>query len=446
MITFRLTETHGQRSAFIVYGDGSSTILPGTHPRFDEIVAALETPDTPDETIRELIDTAKQVKTFISLSERVSMRGGKLFFDGDRIRGQITKHIRRMIDAGDTQAGALVAFLEKVATNPSEQSRDALYRWLNDRDFTITPEGDFIAYKGVTAEYGSISHGTAWVDGVKHTGSIPNRVGAVVTMPRLKVDDNREVGCSQGLHAGTWGYASSFARGATLTVRINPRDVVSVPDDCAFQKLRVCRYVVIEAVDRPYDVTTWCDEGEGDDWDNLDAPDGDEPMPALDDAMSAARAKHGDTVRLVGPADGGTYETIDDFGTRRWIDADGELHTPGHDRFAMIAADGYSERRDHGVLHCGNGPARIFTDGREQHYVHGARTRTVFRDSEGRKHRDHGPAVLTASGRREWWREGKLHRKHGPAVIGAEQAAWYLDGKFVRTEATRVSRTAEPSS
>ncbi len=250
------------RSATIFYGDFTPVAVPGTHPKYDEILAALLA-NAAEDVVRALVDAVKPLREFAALSERVSIRGKKLYFDGDRIKGTVTKHIVRMVKSGDNQVGSLVSFLEKVSTNPSQDSRDALYRWLMDRNFTITRGGDFLAYKGVTREGLSIHSGRAWVDGVEITGHIPNKVGAVVTMPRLRVDDNREVGCSHGLHAGTWGYAHSFAQGMTLTVRINPRDVVSVPDCSEFQKLRVCRYVVIDSAECEYTDPVYSGEEDG---------------------------------------------------------------------------------------------------------------------------------------------------------------------------------------
>jgi len=249
------------RSATILYGDFTPVAVPGSHPKYDEILAALLT-NAAEDVVRALVDATKPLREFAALSERVSIRGKKLYFDGDRIKGTLTKHIVRMVRSGDVRF-ALVAFLEKVSTNPSAESRDALYRWLSDRDFAITGDGDFLAYKGVTSDGLSIHSGRAWVDGVEIVGQIPNKVGAVVTMPRLQVDDNREVGCSQGLHAGTWGYARGFAQGMTLTVRINPRDVVSVPDCSEFQKLRVCRYVVLETAECEYADPVYSDVDDG---------------------------------------------------------------------------------------------------------------------------------------------------------------------------------------
>ena len=38
---------------------------------------------------------------------------------------------------------------------------------------------------------------------------------------------------------------------------VNPRDVVSVPKDCEFQKLRCCRYVVLDVIRNPLDTTRY---------------------------------------------------------------------------------------------------------------------------------------------------------------------------------------------
>jgi hypothetical protein len=72
-------------------------------------------------------------------------------------------------------------------------------------------------------------------------------------MPRNKVDDNKEVGCSYGFHAGTLEYASDFASDfdKLVLVEIDPADVVSIPTDCNFQKLRTCRYKVVAEYEKP---------------------------------------------------------------------------------------------------------------------------------------------------------------------------------------------------
>jgi hypothetical protein len=71
-------------------------------------------------------------------------------------------------------------------------------------------------------------------------------------MQRSAVEHNPARACASGLHVGTWEYASSFGNGVTAVVKVNPRDVVSVPTDCNGQKMRVSRYKVVEYVDEAH--------------------------------------------------------------------------------------------------------------------------------------------------------------------------------------------------
>jgi hypothetical protein len=61
------------------------------------------------------------------------------------------------------------------------------------------------------------------------------------------VDDNPENGCSYGFHAGSIDYAGNFGGSdrRVVIVKINPEDVVSVPNDCECQKLRTAKYEVV---------------------------------------------------------------------------------------------------------------------------------------------------------------------------------------------------------
>jgi hypothetical protein len=122
--------------------------------------------------------------------------------------------------------------------NPSMQSQKELYDFLEHELLPITEDGCFLAYKAVRSDF---------MD--KYAGKFDNHVGKVCEMQRAKVDDNRSVGCSQGLHAGALnyvaGYGSVDAGDRIVIVKIHPRDVVSVPSDCNHEKLRTCRYEVV---------------------------------------------------------------------------------------------------------------------------------------------------------------------------------------------------------
>ena len=84
-------------------------------------------------------------------------------------------------------------------------------------------------------------------------GRIRNQVGDYLEVERSDVDDNRERGCSSGLHVGSFDYAKGFGR-ITKLVEFNPKDAVSVPSDCEYQKLRVCAYTVLEEYEHEEDI------------------------------------------------------------------------------------------------------------------------------------------------------------------------------------------------
>jgi hypothetical protein len=259
---FSMAGTSPDRTLSIIYGTGDTATVPETHGRFDELVTLLLS-GAEDGEVSDLVDVMLAVtKRLEQLSERVSIRGRSVFFDGDQLRGELSDVLVELFEAGNPESlRPVVNFLEKAATNPSGKSIDDLYRWITKGDLIIHEDGDFLAYKGTRTGLDglrtSISTGTAFVNGEEFKGYIPNPDGAVVTMPRSDVDDDEQTACSTGLHAGTASYAFRFAYDDTILVKINPRDVVSVPTDSSDQKLRVCRYVVHEVVEARQESRLW---------------------------------------------------------------------------------------------------------------------------------------------------------------------------------------------
>ena len=230
------------------------------HPNFETIVAKAA---ADEDLTAELFDVGRAVaERFRHLSDRVTVRGGTVYLDGDPVDNALTQQVVRFLDEGVEDWKPLVAFFENVQANPEPHSRESLYRWLAARDFTITDDGNIIGYKGVRRSpaeqgteggYQSINQGYAIVNGEEHhEGPVPNEPGAVVEMPRSQVEHNPAQGCSVGLHVGTFTYARSFGQ-VVLEVEVNPRDVVSVPTDHGDAKMRVCRYHVIDRIDNPHE-------------------------------------------------------------------------------------------------------------------------------------------------------------------------------------------------
>lgn len=254
---YRYTEDDG-RESLVIHGPGLSAVVPGSHTRFAELADYLRSRTDHDlGHVRALLDAGGTLAAELRrLSERVTYDGTSLRFDGDLIDTSLSRHIVRMIRAGDHGYQRWVRFLENLAANPSRKSRNHLYTWLAGRDFSITPDGCLLGYKGVLADErnSSVHTGTATVNGTVYHGHIPNPVGAMVEMPRSAVNADRDHGCSTGLHVGTHHYASTFGQ-RLLLVSVNPRDVVSVPRDCEYHKLRCCRYTVLAVHDRTAPVT-----------------------------------------------------------------------------------------------------------------------------------------------------------------------------------------------
>jgi len=70
-------------------------------------------------------------------------------------------------------------------------------------------------------------------------------LGVPVSMKRDECDSNPNRTCSSGLHIGAPGYVKDFGNGnnkAVIACLVNPADVVAVPYDYGFMKMRTCKY------------------------------------------------------------------------------------------------------------------------------------------------------------------------------------------------------------
>jgi hypothetical protein len=290
--------SNGTTEVVTVLVDGDLHPADSSHPNYQRILDAARAGD-PD--IIELFDVSRAVDArFKALSRRVSVSNGVIHLDGDPVHNTLTRQVLRFLEEG-LDFKPLVNFFERVQANPNEHSREQLYSWLSGRDFPITKDGFIVAYKGVGTDGRSVHSGKAIVNGQVVRGRIPNEVGAVIEMPRSEVQHDPAIGCHTGLHVGTYGYASTFGS-RLLTVEVDPADIVSVPTDCNAQKVRTCRYTVVEVSDELHtsafygdyeddeDDDTWGDD-EGYDLD--EEADDVEPTPLVDRVAKSPWWKRG---------------------------------------------------------------------------------------------------------------------------------------------------------
>jgi len=216
----------------LVLNNQSYQVLPD-HINYKLILERL--PSATAEELLEVVDVQKAVATFSD--GLVEIKNGQVTYEGEPVHGSISKRILEFMSKG-LPFQPLVNFLNNIMENPSMQSQKELYDFLEHEHLPITEDGHFLAYKAVRSDYKD-----------KYRGVFDNRVGQICTMQRAKVDDNRARGCSDGLHAGALNYVASYGSlesgDKIVIVKINPKDVVSVPSDCNCEKLRTCRYEVV---------------------------------------------------------------------------------------------------------------------------------------------------------------------------------------------------------
>lgn len=167
---------------------------------------------------------------------------GIMYFK-DRLNEQIPEVIAKRILSfldDNLPIEPLVNFWKNLRKNPSQNSKNMLYEFLEKNHHPITPEGYFIAYKKVTKQNGKL------VD--SHTHTFDNSVGLTVVMDRKDVVEDKHTSCAPGLHVASWEYAQSFSGTVLIEVLVNPENVVSVPSDYKQQKMRCCEYTVIDII------------------------------------------------------------------------------------------------------------------------------------------------------------------------------------------------------
>lgn len=195
-----------------------------------------------------LYQAMRPVKTYINKVDGVEIRDNAVYWNGAVLHSVLANRIMDFALSG-LDHKPLCKFLVKLMQNPSSRAVNELYTFLEHKNLPITDNGNILAYKGVRKDYWSITAGaTKLLKGrVNAEGRIYNGVGEEIECERNSVNDNADIGCSYGLHAGNESYAVDFGRyGRVVVVEINPKDVVSIPKDFNFQKLRTCAYKVVE--------------------------------------------------------------------------------------------------------------------------------------------------------------------------------------------------------
>lgn len=180
---------------------------------------------------------------------------GSVTYMGEKLPDVLAEKVLHMIEENHPIEN-FIAFWDNLRQNTSFSAISELYDFLSYKELPITEDGCFIAYKGVQEDMYSI-HGnrdTKVLQGkVDANGKILNKVGETIEVDRRYVDDDRNNHCSQGLHVGSLDYAKGWGS-KVVVVKINPKDVVSVPRDANCQKCRVTKYEILSSFEQ--EITT----------------------------------------------------------------------------------------------------------------------------------------------------------------------------------------------
>lgn len=193
--------------------------------RYKDIILAIKENRLAD--IPKLADVKEYFNT-----KGFEIKDGLLHVDGEALPEALSRRVLDFREQG-LPFEPLLKFWTNLKANPSFNSRQMLYKFLEHNGHPLTEDGCFIAYRGVTDDFKDL-----------HTRKFDNSVGKVCEVPRQSVDDNPNNTCSSGLHVACFEYANGFGP-KLIEVKVNPLDVVAVPTDYNGTKMRVCKFEVV---------------------------------------------------------------------------------------------------------------------------------------------------------------------------------------------------------
>ena len=241
-LTFIVNGLPYQADSSMVTFEDVKDELKKADPDPDRLIALVQ----PAQAIAKAFEEVADVESVDYLPRGVvSVTRNAVLYNGEVIGGVLVDRILSMIEEGFDMM-PMVRFLENLYTNPADFARDELYLWLEACNLPITEDGYFLAYKRVRGDFKSV-----------HDGRTRNDIGTVVSIPRESVDTVRAHTCSTGLHFCSAGYLPHFSGAKVVLLKINPADVVSIPNDYNNAKGRAWKYEVLSEVDFDPQTRSW---------------------------------------------------------------------------------------------------------------------------------------------------------------------------------------------
>ena len=233
------TYTITRSGALVTFDDGTSRTVPSENAKQFELVLEGIKKGVSAEEMRKLVDGREYVKywacgVFVIRDDKMTWIERPNF----EIPECLQKELREFA-LNNWPAESFANFMRLLLQNPSKRSIETFYQFIQNQGLTIDADGYVVGYKSIRNDW------TDW-----HTGTIDNRPGCQPVMDRSKVDDDPTQECSVGFHFGGRQYVMSFGGcdKRIVAVRVNPKDLVCVPHDCQYGKVRVCTYKVLREI------------------------------------------------------------------------------------------------------------------------------------------------------------------------------------------------------
>jgi hypothetical protein len=240
------------QTGIVLFMNNKPQKFASSDPKYAAVIAALRLPsDQQEAAIEKALQEGCPNRDIAKNGFQVNVAAQEVAYHGELLPAPLAQKVFSLIEQ-NLPVTLLEKFWENLKKNPSYNSVRELYDFLSYKELPITEDGCFLAYRGLGNDFYSIRGNTSTkvIQGdVNSQGQIYNGVGEHIEVQRNCVDDDRNQTCSPGLHAGSWDYARDWSQGKMVVVKINPKDVVSVPSDYNCQKLRCCAYTVVSEVE-----------------------------------------------------------------------------------------------------------------------------------------------------------------------------------------------------
>jgi len=213
-------------NSITVFINGVS-IFPSSHLLYKDVCNCVKEGD------KNKLTKLLTAKTFTGLT----LRDDEVLWNGEVLNNTATKRLFEMRKNGFS-IEPMKKFLENCQLNPYPVVVEKLYDFLESRGMPLTEDGCFLGYKYCNQDYYDSYTGKTYQ-------FLPN---TVVKAPKTDYCDLTGHECSEkGIHVGNFEYSGNQQTNGrrVMYVKVNPKDVLSVPHGSGAKKIRVWELEVL---------------------------------------------------------------------------------------------------------------------------------------------------------------------------------------------------------